>query len=813
MRTTQTLFAILLALSCTAARVERADAQDQPVRDVITFQGVLRNPDGSPVPDGGHNVRFEFFNTPTSSSFTWWEERTVTTVDGLFTIKLGEVNPFVFVDFSDSQWLEMELLDEGAGPLPRLELTPTPNAIMARTVPNQSINSFKLADAAVTRSKLAAGAAVTSLNGVSGNVELAAGTNISIAQADSVLTISAVGGGGDDGDWIISGDDLFHDVGSVYLGLGPFLAKGRDKAPDRNDGSADKDPSSVKMGILADNQGLAVEMNDLDTLANGRSAVFARRSAADQLDAIGYGMNDAKTAITAFNDWGNPYTFGIASYSWLDYPRSGAVFAANNNATLWSALAYRDASGIQWGFYSPFNSFVGGMLETASLRVIDEALAGYVLTSDANGYATWQPPAGGTGGDDGDWLISGDDLIKATEGIVAIGTDTPVGHIPNETHLQVAADQSPSLSLDAVGGLDSRWIFANYSPMGQLWIGHDGGSGLSDVMILNTDREVGLGVSPEARLHVRGGNLDLNATPGDFRVGNSGAALRVGTSGDGLDGAVNVRAMGTWGERSLNLGVDDHTVASVVGDAIDFYGSETDAKIRLWSGDGSMSLGGQIDVMGLGSTRTVTIDGHSGNGGSLFLYDSYARLEAALRTGTSGGSLTLYDEAGTATVVIDGQHSDGSGRVTTQVLEITGGSDLSEQFDVAAWSGGAPLPGMVVSIDPERPGELSVSSSAYDRRVAGVISGAGGVRPGMLMGQSGSVADGAHPVALTGRVYVYADAGTGAIEPGDLLTTSETPGHAMRVSDHGRAGGAILGKAMTGLEDGRGLVLVLVSLQ
>jgi len=58
------------------------------------------------------------------------------------------------------------------------------------------------------------------------------------------------------------------------------------------------------------------------------------------------------------------------------------------------------------------------------------------------------------------------------------------------------------------------------------------------------------------------------------------------------------------------------------------------------------------------------------------------------------------------------------------------------------------------------------------------------------------------------------DASSGAIEPGDLLTTSARPGHAMRVDDHARAVGAILGKAMSPLDDGeRGLVLVLVSLQ
>jgi hypothetical protein len=155
-----------------------------------------------------------------------------------------------------------------------------------------------------------------------------------------------------------------------------------------------------------------------------------------------------------------------------------------------------------------------------------------------------------------------------------------------------------------------------------------------------------------------------------------------------------------------------------------------------------------------------------------------------------------------------------NGNVGVKVLEITGGSDLSEQFDIRSSKEGlSPAPGMVVSIDPTEPGNLVISHQAYDRRVAGIISGAAGVQPGMLMGQRGTTADGANPVALTGRVYCQADASNGPIEPGDLLTTSDLPGHAMKVSDHARGQGAILGKAMTGLDRGTGLVLVLVSLQ
>ena len=147
--------------------------------------------------------------------------------------------------------------------------------------------------------------------------------------------------------------------------------------------------------------------------------------------------------------------------------------------------------------------------------------------------------------------------------------------------------------------------------------------------------------------------------------------------------------------------------------------------------------------------------------------------------------------------------------VTTPVLTVTGGADVAEPFLMSEED----IPkGAVVVIDEENPGQLKLSESAYDRRVAGIVSGAGGVQPGITLSQQG-VLEGGQQVALSGRVYVQADATHGPIKPGDMLTTSATPGHAMKVSDHAQAQGAILGKAMSRLESGKGLVLVLVTLQ
>ncbi len=157
------------------------------------------------------------------------------------------------------------------------------------------------------------------------------------------------------------------------------------------------------------------------------------------------------------------------------------------------------------------------------------------------------------------------------------------------------------------------------------------------------------------------------------------------------------------------------------------------------------------------------------------------------------------------------QMLDVAGTARAQVVQITGGSDLAETFEV---SGPEPItPGLVVAIDPQRPGALRVSDAPYDRTVAGCISGANGLNPGLVMQQEGSAASGDYPVAVSGRVYCWADASTGPIQPGDLLTTSALPGHLMRVSDYDRAHGAVVGKAMSALEAGQGLVLVLVALQ
>lgn len=135
-------------------------------------------------------------------------------------------------------------------------------------------------------------------------------------------------------------------------------------------------------------------------------------------------------------------------------------------------------------------------------------------------------------------------------------------------------------------------------------------------------------------------------------------------------------------------------------------------------------------------------------------------------------------------------------------------ADCAEDFDVCGAQDAEP--GTVVVLGEA--GAVRPSVAAYDKRVAGVVSGAGEYKPGIVLDKQETGRLRA-PVALMGKVFCKADARFGSVEVGDLLTTSPTTGHAMKAGDHFRAFGAVLGKALGPLPAGQGLIPVLVSLQ
>ncbi|HXI26208.1 MAG TPA: hypothetical protein VNG71_20310 [Pyrinomonadaceae bacterium] len=185
-----------------------------------------------------------------------------------------------------------------------------------------------------------------------------------------------------------------------------------------------------------------------------------------------------------------------------------------------------------------------------------------------------------------------------------------------------------------------------------------------------------------------------------------------------------------------------------------------------------------------GSNFVVTLNGKTGT--------------FALGGSKKAGKIFLKDATGKDTIILDAATGD---------IIITN-ADCAEDFDVD--DTGAE-PGSVLVLSDE-PGRLRLSHKPYDTRVAGVLSGAGDCRPGIVLNRR-AAHEGRQPVALVGKVWCKVEAQSAPIQTGALLTTSSLPGHAMAVKDRDAAFGAVLGKALSPLGSGVGLVPVLVALQ
>lgn len=189
-----------------------------------------------------------------------------------------------------------------------------------------------------------------------------------------------------------------------------------------------------------------------------------------------------------------------------------------------------------------------------------------------------------------------------------------------------------------------------------------------------------------------------------------------------------------------------------------------------------------------------------------------------LRDGT--GKDTIHLRSGDAIARVGGNGKDGRVRLcradngVSMELDATSGdiilqnADCAEDFDLA--DGVEAEPGTVMVLDEQ--GSLRPSARAYDSAVVGVVAGAGGYRPGIVLDRTASSRRRA-PLSMVGKAYCMADATTAAIAVGDLLASSDRPGHAMRAGDPTRAFGAVLGKALRPLTGGTGLIPILVTLQ
>lgn len=292
--------------------------------------------------------------------------------------------------------------------------------------------------------------------------------------------------------------------------------------------------------------------------------------------------------------------------------------------------------------------------------------------------------------------------------------------------------------------------------------------------------------------------------------------LGIGTTNPTPPGSAGIDVVGTGnpGFRFFESGSTGFTAFFDDGQNGIFFRRAFSGPSQIWLAPRSDDTVSPVAVRifsGTNTTGTRTVDIYRGNNTSAI----DTRLSAGAANSwinAGGGNVGVGTTAPTQRLDVAGNIRS-SGTMSSAIVEIRGsGNDLAEGFKIHGPEG-AVQPGMVVSISPDHPGELMLSQSAFETTVAGIISGAGDKRVGIQLGNSEEVAAGElTPVALTGQVWCWVDASYGAVRPGDTLTTSATMGHAMKVTNFNQAAGAIIGKAMSSLDEGRGLVLVLVNL-
>jgi hypothetical protein len=492
-----------------------------------------------------------------------------------------------------------------------------------------------------------------------------------------------------------------------------------------------------------------------------------------------------------------------------------------------------------------------GVLQAGQLATPSAPAAGQVLGFNGSSLV-WQ--TAGAGG--GPWQLKGANTYFAG-GNVGIGTSTP--GVP--LHLSSSGSGSSVLAALLQPGLDNGGF-------NQIYLGRTGAGNACSTFTyvyneatpsqsylslglynssftfnVRGDGNVGIGTTtPAAKLDLAGDGL----VRGRLEVGgplvmNGELRGNLVMSGATSEDALGVFTVSGWAPAGIFANNTRFTVRrnGQVGIGTSTPQAALDVASGNWdAGRPALRLAGEkpsivIDGDGASGNRSWLIQLGGPGPGNLQFYTKHgaanwtpaltlAQDASLLMVQGGGGEQAYIGGDGIGNEVQIGSLSDSVTQVAfynattgeymhaqVKTLTIRGGSDLAEPFPIKEE---AIEKGSVVVIDEEHPGRLKRSTRAYDQRVAGIVTGANGVNPGISLKQDGLLAQGEN-VALSGRVYVRADATYGSIAPGDLLTTSDTPGHAMKVTEHSRAHGAILGKAMGALTQGTGMVLVLVTLQ
>ena len=376
----------------------------------------------------------------------------------------------------------------------------------------------------------------------------------------------------------------------------------------------------------------------------------------------------------------------------------------------------------------------------------------------------------------------------------------------------------------------------------------------SNSMVLGSGVNVGIGTTaPIAKLQVHTTALDqhlyLSSAAPSLALGNmdarSSSTMNAIFALSTAAGHYGVEAGGlmiaTYGNERGNIYIDSNYSGNGVRNVIlqPFFGTvgigtlnTSQGKLQVEAGNNSNSVGvyGRSDGIGgvgvYGKSDGLAfygVYGFNNNSNGYGLYGHSDSTGTGVR-GHSGDGIGVYGTTFAGTGVqafsssgdlIVGENGSARFRVanngTVHAPAYQGLPDFAEEIRPSPADTSRLEPGDVLVAASDADRSVSRSRKRYSTSVLGVYSTA----PGFI-GTEHPI-DGASsetiPMAVIGIVPCKVSAENGPIRRGELLTTSRTPGHAMRCANHRRCSGAIVGKALTAWDKGRGVIQVLVSLQ
>jgi hypothetical protein len=805
------LLAALLLLPTLNSQLSTALAQGT----AFTYQGRLAS--GTNAANGNFDLSFSLYSTNFGGgSLAGMTNSAVNISNGFFTVSLDFGNG-IFT--GPPRWLEIAVRSNAFSAFttlsPRQLLTPTPYALYAPTaggVPSGAISNSQLAVASVSGTNLQPGSVtgptiasnqvVKSLNGLKDNITLSAGPNVSLSTNGNSLQVNASGTIG----WGLNGNTgtapgtnffgttdnqplefrvnnsralrLEPDAGGAASLVGGasinFVAPGIVGATIAGGGSSNyfgagyTNSVAGDFGVIGGGNGNSIQLGRGTTIAGGSQNSVGTNSGGS---TIAGGINNSVAALAG----GSTIAGGV--FNQVELSAASATIAGGYNNDVGSGAAYSTIGGGQVNAVTgSYATVPGGQHNWAAGN--SSFAAGQYGQAMHNGAFVWSDATSATAFSS---TAANQFLIRAGGG-VGIGTNNP------QSLLHVTG----TVTANAFNG---------------------SGAGLLNIPAANLT-----GIIPDTSLSTNvphsddGNNIDFLQIA-HFKIVRPcpGEAIVTFDATNGCDNWLAFTKSGTETWDIHDNEEDDFVIYSPDGP----YGNNrislpyATADVVLVPNAGSVGIGtespkGALQVASGG----LVVTGHTtSNAGPGSFAQAGPGIFMEYNSAGAQGSLFAYDY--TANTPLPLALNASGGTVSVPVLLITGGSDLAEPFQLSGFD----VPkGALVIIDEENPGKLKLCDRAYDTRLAGIVSGANGIKPGISLRQEGALGSGEN-VALSGRVYALADASKAPIKPGDLLTSSAIPGHCMKVTDYGKAQGAIIGKAMSSLGKGQGMVLVLVSLQ